>query len=221
MRIILIGAGNHLHYSIDIIQKESKHQIIGLLDSTPEKQGKDLFGYEVIGKPDDLKDLIDKYNIEAGLVTIGDNWIRKCVSESIVKTLPNFQFVNAIHPTVSVGIDVKMGHGVIAMAGCIINPGSSIGNFTFFATGAQIEHDCTIEDYASVSAGSITGGHVKIGELAAVTLGVTIVDRVSIGKNSVIGSGALVTKSIPDNVLAYGSPAKIIRSRAAGERFLK
>jgi hypothetical protein len=30
------------------------------------------------------------------------------------------------------------------MAGCIFNPKSQIGNFTFFATGAQVEHDCQI-----------------------------------------------------------------------------
>jgi acetyltransferase-like isoleucine patch superfamily enzyme len=62
---------------------------------------------------------------------------------------------------------------------------------------------------------------VRIKKYAAVTLGVTILDRVSIGENSVIGSGSLVTKSIPDNVLAYGAPAKVMRNREEGERFLK
>ena len=221
MRIILFGAGNHLQYSVDIIQKEAKHQIVGILDSRDETQGKNLFGYDVLGKPEDLKRVITEHGIEAGIITIGDNWIRKLVKESIVNMIPDFKFVNAIHPSVIVGMNVKIGHGVIAMAGCIVNPGASIGNFTFFATGAQIEHDCLIADYASISAGSITGGHVRIGELAAVTLGVTIVDRVSIGYNTVIGSVSLVTKSLPDNVLAYGSPARVIRDRKVGERFLK
>ena len=41
------------------------------------------------------------------------------------------------------------------------------------------------------------------------------------GKNSVVGAGSLVTKDLPDNVLAYGNPAKIIRPREEGENFLK
>ena len=32
-----------------------------------------------------------------------------------------------------------------------------------------------------------------------------------IGKNSIIGAGSVVTKDIPDNVIAYGNPCKIIR----------
>jgi acetyltransferase-like isoleucine patch superfamily enzyme len=122
---------------------------------------------------------------------------------------------------VIIGNNVSLGHGIVAMAGCIFNPGAKIGDFTFFATGAQIEHDCEIESYASVSAGSVLGGHVKIGSFSAITLGVIIMDRLTIGQNSVIGSGSLVTKSVPDNVLAYGSPATIIRARNQGDKFLK
>ena len=107
------------------------------------------------------------------------------------------------------------------MAGCIINPKTTIGDFTFFATGAQIDHDCTIEDYASISAGSVLGGYVIVKEYAAITLGVTIIDRLTIGFNTVIGSGSLVTKSFPNNVLAYGSPAKVMKNRKQGEKFLK
>jgi acetyltransferase-like isoleucine patch superfamily enzyme len=107
------------------------------------------------------------------------------------------------------------------MAGCIFNPKAKIGNFTFFATGAQIEHDNIIGDFASVSAGSITGGYVTLGEFSAITLRVTVLDRISIGKNSVIGAGSLVLKSIPDNVIAYGTPTKIIRNREQFEKFLK
>jgi acetyltransferase-like isoleucine patch superfamily enzyme len=46
-------------------------------------------------------------------------------------------------------------------------------------------------------------------------------DRVEIGENTVVGSGSLVVRSLPNNVLAYGSPAKIIRERKEGEKFLK
>jgi len=62
---------------------------------------------------------------------------------------------------------------------------------------------------------------VRIGRCAAVTLGVTVVDRISIGENTVVGAGALVLDSLPDNVLAYGSPARVVRAREPGERYLK
>lgn len=64
-------------------------------------------------------------------------------------------------------------------------------------------------------------GKVNIGKHSAIALGIIIMDRINIGEDTVVGSESLVTKDLPDNVLAYGSPAKIIRDRELGEKFLK
>ena len=218
--IVLIGGGNQAHYTIDIIEKEGKYNIVGIIDSIHEI-GSDRFGYKILGRQENVSQLIEEYNIEGGVISIGDNWSRYYVYNQIKTLFPNFQFVNAIHPSVVIGNNVKLGVGIVAMAGCIFNPKSQIGDFTFFATGAQIEHDCQIGDFASISAGSVTGGYVKLGKFSAITLGVTVVDRLEIGENTVVGSGSVVTKSLPDNVLAYGSPAKVMRNRVKGEKFLK
>ncbi|MBQ8439596.1 MAG: sugar O-acetyltransferase, partial [Clostridia bacterium] len=46
--------------------------------------------------------------------------------------------------------------------------------------------------------------------------GVVIVPGVRIGKNSVIGGGSVVTKDIPENVVAVGNPCRVLRE--IGER---
>jgi sugar O-acyltransferase (sialic acid O-acetyltransferase NeuD family) len=219
-RILLFGGGNQVHYTIDIIEKENKYEIAGIIDSV-HPIGTDRYGYNVLGRQDDLIGIVEEHKIDAGLITIGDNWSRSIVYNAIIKQMPSFEFVNAIHPSVIMGKNVELGFGVVMMAGVIVNPLAKIGNFTFFATGCQIEHDCIIEDYASVSAGSVMGGYVTIGKFSAITLGVTILDRLKIGENSVIGSGSLVLKDIPDNVLAHGNPISRVRARLIGEKFLK
>lgn len=218
--IVLFGGGNQAHYTIDIIEKENKYNIVGIIDSIHDV-GSERFGYKILGRQENLKEIINEHNIYGGVISIGDNWNRYYVYQQIKEIVPDFTFVNAIHPSVIIGNTTELGVGVVAMAGCIFNPKAKIGDFTFFATGAQIEHDNEIGDFASVSAGSITGGYVKLGKFSAITLGVTVMDRVEIGENTVIGSGSLVTKSIPSNVLAYGNPVKIIRDRNQGEKFLK
>jgi sugar O-acyltransferase (sialic acid O-acetyltransferase NeuD family) len=219
-RILLFGGGNQVHYTIDIIEKENKYEVIGIIDSVHEI-GADRYGYKVLGRQDNLINIVDEYKIDAGLITIGDNWSRSIVYNAIINQMPSFEFINAIHPSVIIGKNVELGFGIVMMAGVIVNPLSKIGNFTFFATGCQIEHDCIIQDYASVSAGSIMGGYVNIGKYSAITLGVTILDRLKIGENSVIGSGSLVLKDIPNNVLAHGNPINKVRARLVGEKFLK
>ena len=218
--IVIIGGGNQAHYTVDIIEKEGQYNIVGIIDSICEI-GSERFGYKILGRQENIVEIINQYQIQGGLITIGDNWVRHIVSKQILELVPNFKFVNAIHPSVIIGNNVRIGFGVTAMAGVIFNPKSTIGNFTFFATGAQIEHDCTISDFASVSAGSVTGGYVKLGKFSALTLGVTVLDRLEIGENTVVGAGSLVVKPLPSNVLAYGNPARIIRKREIGEKFLK
>ena len=52
---------------------------------------------------------------------------------------------------------------------------------------------------------------VYIGENTWIGAGVIIVPGVCIGKNSVIGGGSVVTKDIPDNVIAVGNPCRVLR----------
>ncbi|HVM48662.1 MAG TPA: NeuD/PglB/VioB family sugar acetyltransferase [Candidatus Acidoferrum sp.] len=218
--ILLFGGGLHVHYCIDNIEKEGKYRVAGITDpyKTP---GSELYGYRVLGRQEELLRLIREHDLYGGLITIGDNWERKHAYDAIHTIKPDFVFVNTIHPSALIGRDVELGVGNLIMAGAIINPGARIGNFCFVATGAQVEHDNVMHDFSSISAGSITGGKVEIGKYSAITLGVTIADRLKIGENTVIGSGSLVLDDVPDNVLAYGSPAKVVRSRKPGERFLK
>lgn len=218
--IVLFGGGSHVRYSIDIIRKEKKYNIVGIIDSVKDI-GETIYGYPIIGRQEQIRELLGKFDIYGGIITIGDNWSRKIVYDCVINIVPDFQFVNAIHPSVVIGMNVKLGVGIVAMAGVVINPDTIIGDFCFFATGALLGNNIVIKEFASISAGSLTGGKVTIGKYTAITLGATIMDRLNIGENTVVGSGSLVTKDLPDNVLVYGNPAKIIRKRQPGEKYLK
>lgn len=218
--IILFGGGNHASYCIDIIEQEGKYKILGILDSILEV-GAIIHGYEVLGGIEDFKKIHESKNIFGGFISIGDNWNRKLVYDKIVNLKSDLLFVNAIHPSSTICKNVKMGVGNLIMAGSIIDTDAKIGNFVWFGSRALLEHGSIMHDFSSISSGSMTGGKVEIGKFSAITLGVTIVDRIKIGENSVIGSGSLVLKDVPDNMLAYGSPAKNIRERKPGEKFLK
>lgn len=53
---------------------------------------------------------------------------------------------------------------------------------------------------------------VKIGNNVWIGAGSVILPGVNIGDNTVIGAGSLVTKDIPSDVVAFGSPCKVIRN---------
>ena len=108
-------------------------------------------------------------------------------------------------------------YGIEFGKGCNIFPGSSISNdvtigdacIVYFNT--IITHDCKIGDYVELSPSVTILGRVSIGNFSQIGAGSTILPDVKIGANVVIGAGATVTKDIPDNSLAVGTPAKVIK----------
>ena len=52
---------------------------------------------------------------------------------------------------------------------------------------------------------------VTIGSNVWIGMNSTLLPGITIGDNAVIGAGSVVTKSIPPDVVAYGSPARVIR----------
>ena len=220
MNIVLIGGGTQLSYSVDIIKKQNLYNIVGIIDS--QKQiGSTIYGYKIIGRQGDIKALADKYTFDGCVITIGDNWTRELIFKEINSKAPNLKWPNAIHPSVIIGENVTMGIGILAMAGVIINTNAILGNFSNYYTRCNVEHDCEIGDYASISAGVVLGGKVIVGKYTAITLNATVFDRIIIGENVVVGAAALITKNVPDNVLIYGNPGKIVKTRSLGEKFLK
>lgn len=69
-------------------------------------------------------------------------------------------------------------------------------------------HSLEPDSRATCPAGT---GKVIIGENCFIGSGVKVLKGVKIGKNSVIANGSIVTKSIPENVIAGGVPARVIR----------
>ncbi|MDE0547320.1 acyltransferase [Microbacterium sp. C7(2022)] len=95
----------------------------------------------------------------------------------------------------------------------------SIGEDCMFAIGVQLRADDghPIFDVATghrvnVSRDIVVGDHVWLGYNS------TVLGGVSIGSGAVIGFGSIVTKAVPNNSVAAGNPARIVRRDIAWER---
>ena len=95
--IVIFGSDGHSKVLIDIIEKLGDYNFVGFIDTFKEK-GKLIFDYEVIGKEDDIEDLIENYNIQCGVIGIGDNYTRKKFVEYVYQICSNFKFESLIHP---------------------------------------------------------------------------------------------------------------------------
>ncbi len=217
--IVIIGAGGHAKVVIDIIERQARYNIIGVIDKSHAK-GEDVLGYEILGDEDVLHNMIQEYPSLGGIIAIGDNFIRYKVYEKISISLPEFIFVSAVHPEASIGKDVFIGDGTVIMAGATVNTSCSIGRFCIINTNSSLDHDSVMEDFSSLAPNAVTGGNVKIGEFSAVGIGAVVAHNINIGRHTVIGTAAAVINDIADYSVAYGVPAEVIRKREKGERYL-
>ena len=217
--VIIFGASGHGSVVLDCLEKEGRYNVIGFVDSF-KKKGTIVNGYEILGGESDLPYLVTKFDIYGGIVAIGDNWIRNLMVDRILKIIPNFNFINAIHPSVIIGKDVCIGLGNVFMAGSIVNANSIIHDFCIVNTKASLGHDGIMENFSSLAPATCSGGNLRLGRFSAVSLGANIINGIVIGSHTVIGAGSLVLNNIGDNVVAHGSPARKIRSRIIGEPYL-
>lgn len=121
------------------------------------------------------------------------------------------KFINVIHRGLEISNTSTLGIGVLINSRVSIAAHTKIGNFVSINRHVSIGHHTTIKDYCSVNPGSNIAGNVTIGEGTTIGMGANIIDGIKIGKNSIVGAGSTVTKDVPDNVVAYGSPCKIVR----------
>ena len=69
-----------------------------------------------------------------------------------------------------------------------------------------------IGDYCHIAPGVNISGDTHIGEGTWVGVGSCVIQCLYIGKNCFIGAGSVVVKDLPDNVVAYGNPCRIIKN---------
>ena len=217
--VVIFGASGNGSVILECLERSPEYSPVGFVDSFKEK-GTKINGYEVLGTELDLPELIDRFNVFGGIIAIGDNWGRQKMAGRIGRIAPKFQFVSVVHPTACVGKEVSLGKGVALMPGVIVNANSWIGNHCFLNTRASLGHDGIMEPFASLAPGVSIGGNVCIGSGAAISIGSSVIEHVRIGADSVIGAGSLVLEDVPARVMVFGSPARVVRHRRAGEPYL-
>lgn len=123
-------------------------------------------------------------------------------------------YTNVIHPSSIISDTVMMGSGCFIEPAAIITSFAKIGFCVSINRGTTVGHHTVLGDFVTLNPGVHIAGHCKIGERTQIGIGSMVFNGVTIGSGSVIGGGSIVTKDIPDNVVAWGNPCKVIKQNA-------
>ena len=121
-------------------------------------------------------------------------------------------FTSTISPLSNIGAyDIEIGIGTNVLPGVIISNSSKIGMGCIVYYNSIVTHDCKIGDFVEISPSVNLLGRCNVGTYSQIGSNTTILPNLTIGENVIIGAGSVVTKNIPDNCVAVGTPAKIIK----------
>jgi sugar O-acyltransferase (sialic acid O-acetyltransferase NeuD family) len=218
-RVVVIGGSEQGRQAIDIIEEVGGAEIVGVLDRG-RSGGEVVAGYPVLGSDDDLAACAESSDATAFVVAIGDNSARHRVLTRETVRSPHLEPVSVVHPSAVISRSADIGPGSIIMAGAVVSNGCRVGTGALLGTRSSLDHDCILGECASLAPGVTTGGGVRIGDRTALGLGANVIHGAAIGNDTVVGAGALVLDDVPDRVISYGVPARVVRSRDPDEPYL-
>lgn len=204
--MLIVGAGGHAKEVLDVLLPTIKNGIVYFFDDTKGKLFKIHDEYDVIYDEIDVKKLFQsdmRFYLGVGTPTIRCKLTEKMlqIGGELAKVISNSSIVSNYS-----SIEGDIMHQVFVGSNVHIGVGALI-NF-----GSQVHHDVIVGKYAEVGPGSILLGNSKVGDFSRIGSNATILPKVKVGNNSIIGAGALVTKDIPPNSIAYGVPAKVVKT---------
>jgi acetyltransferase-like isoleucine patch superfamily enzyme len=120
---------------------------------------------------------------------------------------------------VRLGDDVSIWSNSVVDYGCVIGDRVKIHSNCYVAQFTELEDDVFMAPGVTIAndlyPGSLDSGKAMAGPLiregAQIGVNVTLLPYITIGRGAIIGAGAVVTRDIPDGMLAYGAPAVPVR----------
>ena len=206
MRLIILGAESLGREAADIAAANG-YESIEFLDDAPSMKGTRIMDHAVVGGFSDATGLIgDRTEFFVAVGTIG-------MRASWMTTIRNAggRLATLVHSRACVSSFATVGPNTMISFGCHIGPNVMMGQGSVLWSSVIISHDCTIGNHCFFGPTVAFGGYTHVGDCSMFGCGAKLRPCITIGSRVVIGIGAAITRSVPDNhfVAAGDDPVPI------------
>ena len=209
--MLIIGAKGFSREVLEIFHQLDQLQNIGFYDDVNMDIGTILYDrFPVLKNEEGVKEFFIENGNEFTL-GIGNPILRF----KLYNKFMNFggKFYSTISPLAQIGhYGNKLGEGCNIMTNTVITNEIKIGKGVLINLSCTVGHGTIIEDFVELCPGVNISGNCVLGKCTFIGTNATVLPNVRIGENVTIGAGSVVTKDIPDNCLAFGIPAKVIKN---------
>lgn len=214
-RVLLLGgAAGAGALALDAIARNPRQRAVAILDGNQAAHGRTVMGVPVLGPLDRVHELWAQGMFDGAIILFTDNIDeRASVFESLrQKGIP---FTNVLDPTVHRGAHVSLGQGNLIMGNAYLATCVSLGDNNFLASHTCIEHHSRIGSHCTFGPRVTTAGRVTVGDRVKLGMMVAIEPYLTVGSESIVASGCVLTRDIPAQSLVKAHLDYLVRPRGA------
>jgi sugar O-acyltransferase (sialic acid O-acetyltransferase NeuD family) len=200
--IVIFGAGGHA-VSVAETARACGYDIAAFIDRQPHRP--ELLGIPVRSEPPSHSRVF--------AIAIGGNTDRLATHQHLLEAFPECQYPPLIHPSASISTFATIGAGTVVLQGAVVGSAAVLGRFCIVNSNASIDHEGVMHDFSSLAPAATCGGRVTIGDRGTISIGAVVHQGVTVGADSILGAQSYLNVDLPPGVVAYGIPARIVRSR--------
>jgi len=209
-QLVIYGASYFARTVAHVVDLVTDFTIAGYLHDDAAFAGAEFNGSTILGGRDQLATLREQ-GVRHAVLGFGDCDGRLSIGKDLADA--GFEMVTLVHPSAVLAPQTQLEPGSLLLAGAVLDNNVSVGANAIIGKNAVLGHDTTVGTAAHVASGVCVGGLCAIGKATLIGLGSAVRDRTRIGARSIVGAGSAVVAPIPDNVVAYGNPAAVVRPR--------
>lgn len=208
--MLIVGAKGFAKEVLEVVYQLNKLEDLVFYDDVNKDVPDMLYGKFPILRTAQEASLYFKTIDTQFTIGIGNPILRKKIYDKFIAL--GGKYTSTISPLAAIGnYGNQIASGCNVMTGTVITSDVIINKGTLVNLNCTIGHDCVLGEFVELSPGVHISGNCTIGDYTVFGTNATMLPKITVGKNVVIGAGAVVTKDLPDNCLAVGIPAKIIK----------
>ena len=202
-QLIVLGFGGHARSVADVAIAMGYETLVFVDEHA--REGEMFLNFPVLKffTPDDPK-------AWCAFPASGNGLVRQKQSELIEQQ--GWQLVSLIAPSATLGVACSLGDGVFVGQHGHIGPMAKVGRGSIINSGAMVEHECSVGEWAHVSVNATMAGRSCLGDFSMLGAGATVIDGLSVVGHVTVGAGAVVNVCIDVSGTYVGVPIRRLQN---------
>lgn len=210
-KLVLYGDTGFTGMVAEYIHGDSPDQVVAFTVDHEFRKGRDTFENRPLIA---FEEIAHQYPPESHeiLITLSAAVKKKHYNAQVMEKARTmgYRLYTFVHSSAFVAPSAKLGENVLIFPYAIVETRAIVHNGVFVRSGAYISHETEVGAYSYLAPRATFSGRVKTGPHCFFGTNSTIRDRLIIGRDVVVGAGAVVLQDLEDEAILKAAPGHLL-----------